>query len=457
MDNHIGLILAAGLGTRMNSDIPKVLHLFDKKPLISRIVEKLIGLGIREIVVVIGHKGETVKSYIEKNFGECDVKFRFVTQKLLKGSGRAVYESIKDIKNSSSVLIISGDVPLVKEKTIKALYKKYISQKLDAAVLSCVVGDVKSYGRIIRDEKNRVMAITEADELKEEQKGINEINSGIYIFKTEKLIKAVSNLKPKGKKKEFYLTDAVENIYKERGFIDALKIYDETEISGPNSKTELFELEKKYYFENIKKNIKRGAVIKDYNTVYISEEAVIGKDSVIYNDSHIYGRSKIGKNVIIGPYVIIEDSVIEDNCVIKPFTYISKSKIRNSTSVGPFSHIRPDSDIGPSAKIGNFSEIKKSRIRKGSKVPHLSYVGDTDMGEGVNIGAGTITCNYDGKNKHKTIISDGAFIGSNTNLVAPVKIGKNSLIGAGSTITEDVPDNSLAIARARQVVKNKKN
>ncbi|MGC9070385.1 MAG: bifunctional UDP-N-acetylglucosamine diphosphorylase/glucosamine-1-phosphate N-acetyltransferase GlmU [Elusimicrobiales bacterium] len=450
------LILAAGLGTRMKSDIPKVLHLFDGIPLVFHIIRKIINLGIKDVIVVVGYKGEMVKDYIEKEFSNSQLDLSFVHQRLLKGSGRAVYDASQEIKKFNSVLVISGDVPLVEEKTLKSMIRIFETGNFDAVVLSCEVKEPKNYGRIIRNFDGRVISITEADELSDSQKDINEINAGIYIFKTASLLDAVSRLRPKGKKKEYYLTDAIENIYKSGGKVDAFKINDEIEVSGANSKSELIELEKRYYLRNARKLADSGVIIKDFSSVYISAGVRIQKDTVIYNNVHIKGSSKLGKNVIIGPYVIIEDSIIEDDCVIKPFCYISKSRIRSSSSVGPYSHIRPESDIGPFAKIGNFSEIKKSRIGEGSKVPHLSYIGDTDMGKRVNIGAGTITCNYDGVKKHKTIIKDRAFIGSNTNLVAPVVIGSDVLIGAGSTITEDVADGKLAIARARQVIKERK-
>ncbi len=454
MSKISALILGAGLGTRMNSEKPKVLHLFDKKPLIVNIIKTLEKLKIKEIVVVVGYKGDEVEKVVIENFPQLNIKF--VRQKLLKGSGRAVVESIDAIKNLSDLLILAGDVPLISKQTLNSLIETYLNKKVDAVVLSCEVKDPKSYGRIVRDEKGRIKAIVEAADLKDNEKNINEINSGIYIFKTSKLINAISNLKPKGLKKEYYLTDAIENIYKSGGKIESLKIKDELEVSGPNSKKELCELEKEYYKRNAEKLIEKGVIIKDTSRVYISKDVEIGIDSVIYPDVYIYGETKIGKNVSIGPNVIIEDCIIEDNCEIKSFTYISKSIIKHSSVVGPFSHIRPESEIGPEAKIGNFCEVKKSKIGRGSKVPHLSYVGDTIMGEKVNIGAGTITCNYDGVKKNVTIIGDRAFVGSNTNLVAPVKIGNDTLIGAGSTITADVPDGKLAIARERQIIKDRK-
>lgn len=450
------LILAAGYGSRMNSDMPKPLFLFDGRPIISHIIERLVKLGRKEVIIVIGYKGEMIREYVEKEFADAKVNFIFLKQKLLRGSGRAVYESINQIKNYDNVLILPADVPVIKESSIKKLYKMFYKNNLDCVVLSCIVEDPGRYGRIIRDKENRIVAIREADELKDGEESINEINAGIYVFKTDVLIKSISRLKPKGSKKEYYLTDAIENIYKSGGRIDGIKIYDDIEARGPNSKVELVELERRYYLSNLKRYIDNGVIIKDRDSIRISSGVIISRDSVISNNVDIRGKSRIGKNVLIGPYVIIEDSIIEDECVINPFSYIIKSRIRKASSIGPFSHIRPQSDIGPMAKVGNFSEVKKSRIGRGSKVPHLSYVGDSLIGEMVNIGAGTITCNYDGKNKNKTIIGDRSFIGSNTNLIAPIKIGRDVVIGAGSTITDDVEDNKLAIARARQIVKERK-
>lgn len=452
-DTHV-LVLAAGLGTRMKSDIPKVLHQFDGKPIISRIVETLKKTGFDEINVVVGHKAEIVEEFLKKQFS--DINFKFIRQKLLKGSGRAVIESLDYLnEGKKNVLILSGDVPLIKTQTLNKLYKIFKKNNLAGALISCIVDDPKEYGRVIKDEKNNVVGIVESSDLSEKEKVLREINAGIYIFKLDFLKKALSKLRPSGPKKEYYLTDVVKYINLDGGRISTLTINDVLEISGPNSKKDLVELERNYYYSNALKHLDNGVVIKDVRRAYISFGVKIKKDAVIYPDVYISGKSIIGKS-IIGPNVVINDSIIEDECEIKPFTIISSSKIRKGSIVGPFSHIRPESDIGPKAKIGNFSEIKKSRIKDGSKIPHLSYVGDAEVGKNVNIGAGTITCNYDGVKKHKTIIKDGAFVGSNTNLVAPIVIGRDVLIGAGSTITEDVEDGKLAIARARQIVKDRK-
>lgn len=452
------IILAAGLGTRMKSELPKVLHKFDNLPMVILSLKSALAISPRDITVVVGHKGETVKSEIISWLEKNNIKFRpsFVFQKLLKGSGRAVYEAFQSKKYNGHVLIMSGDVPLLKTSTLKKLVDKFKKEKSDCCVLSCEVKEVKSYGRIIRNEDGSFQAIREASEASEEELNINEINSGVYIFSAAALKKALCSLKPQGPKKEYYLTDCAEIIKKNSGKISLYKIKDELEIAGVNSKKELSDLYMASCRRKIGELYEKGVNIIDPDSVYISPMSEIGADTVIYPGVFIRGEVKIGKNCSIGPYCVIEDCVISDNCDIKPFSCIYSSRAENSVSIGPFSHLRPQTYLCEKVKVGNFSEVKKSKIGRGSKVPHLSYVGDTVMGEKVNVGAGTITCNYDGVNKNKTVIEDSAFIGSNANLVAPVKVGKGALIAAGSTITEDVPPETLAIARSRQIIKNKR-
>lgn len=451
-------IMAAGLGTRMKSDKPKVLHTIYSKPLIIYVLEKAISLKPDSIVIIVGYQGEKVKEYVEKWLIENKIKIKvdFVFQKVLRGSGRAIYEALEFIKNHNEVLILSGDVPFVKLKTLKALLKKFYSSKADCAILTCEVKNPKAYGRILRDEYGNVKAIVESSDATETELKINEINSGVYFFNVLALEKSISNLQAKGPKKEYYLTDSIENIVKAGGKVVSHLINDENEIKGINSKKELSEAFEYITKQKIDSLIDEGVTVYSPNTSYIAPSVKIGKDTIIYPGCFISGKTVIGKNCKIGPYAIIEDSKILDDVEIKPYCCVYGSLVKQNSVIGPFSHIRPLSKIGPNAKIGNFSEVKKSTIGMGSKVPHLSYIGDTFIGKNVNVGAGTITCNYDGVKKNKTFIGDEAFIGSNTNLVAPIKIGKRVLIGAGSTITENVPDDKLAIARARQVVKEKK-
>lgn len=449
------LVLGAGLGTRMKSNLPKVLHSFDNRPIIYNILDELKGIKGFDIKIVVGHKKELVVDSV-KRWSSNNIDVEFIEQKVLKGSGEAVIESLNSIIKYETVLILSGDVPLIKRSTLLKMIKNFERKKADVVLLTAFLDDPSNYGRIIRDKRGHITAITEESELSDEERSIREINSGIYVFKTKRLYEALKYIKPKGPKKEIFITDVIAEINKSGGLISSVSVKDADEVYGPNSKEALVELEKRYYIKNAKKHLGNGVIIKSTDLTYISEDVKIGMDSVIYPNTYIYGNTVIGENCVIGPNVIIENSVIKDNSNIKAFCVILDSVVRENASVGPFSHLRPQSDIGQFAKIGNFCEIKKSKIGERSKVQHLSYIGDTEMGSDVNIGAGTITCNYDGIKKNKTVISDGAFIGSNTNLVAPVKIGKNSLIGAGSTITDDVSDNALAIARAKQIIKEKK-
>jgi len=452
-------VLAAGFGTRMKSNLPKVLHEIDSKPMIIHILEKAITLNPASIIIVVGYKGEMVKDYVEnwfRNEKKKNIKISFVFQEKLEGSGRAVFEARNFLKNYKNTLVLSGDVPFIEVNTLKRMINRFYSCSCDAVVLTCNVENPSSYGRILKDVNGNIKAIVEASDANIEELKIKEINSGIYFFKTKILIKSISSLKPKGPKKEYYLTDSIENIIKSGGKVINYSIDDDLQIKGINSRIELSEAFKFMVKRKIFELQNNGVSIISPENTFISSSVKIGKDSIIYPGCIISGKTVIGENCKIGAYSIIENSKILDNVNINPFSCIYNSIVKNESVIGPFSHIRPLSNIGPKAKVGNFSEIKKSKIGKGSKVPHLSYIGDTIMGERVNIGAGTITCNYDGIRKNKTLIDDEAFIGSNTNLVAPIKIGKKVLIGAGSTITENVPDNKLAIARARQVVKDKR-
>lgn len=452
------IILAAGLGTRMKSELPKVLHKFDKVPMIIGTLKQALALSPQSVTVVVGYKGDLVKdeiiSWAESN--NISQPLFFVNQKVLKGSGMAVFEAFKSKSYSKTVLIISGDVPLLKSSTLANMLNKFNKDKSDCCILTCDVKEAKSYGRIIRNEKGGFEAIREACEASDNELAVKEINSGVYAFSAAALRKALKKLKPQGPKGEYYLTDCPRFIKEAGGRISLFKIKDELEISGVNSKEELSML----YLASCKRKVDElyavGVNIIDPSSVYFSLETTIGADTIIHPHVITRGKVKIGKNCRVGPYCVLEDCEIGDNSEIKPFSCIYSSKAEKDVSIGPFSHLRPETFLSRKVKVGNFSEIKKSRIGQGSKVPHLSYIGDTKIGQDVNIGAGTITCNYDGINKNKTLIEDGAFIGSNTNLVAPVRVGRQSLIAAGSTITEDVPAGHLALARARQVIKNKR-
>ncbi len=452
------LMLAAGLGTRMKSELPKVLHVLGDLPLAARVIKKVSALNPSKIVIVVGHKAEMVREtlgkYLARNPAGAEVVF--VTQKLLKGSGRAVQEALPEIKNFEHTLVLCGDAPLFKTATLGKMKAAYLRKRPDCLVMTADLDAPGSYGRILRDGAGAVAAIIEASDASPAELALKEVNSGTYFFKTSALIKAVRTLRKKGSKGEYYLTDSLENILSAGGKVRAFKVMDETEITGINSRLDLAGAYKMINKRVLRDLMDNGVTITDPDNTYIEEGVRIGRDTVVQPGMHIKGATVIGRGCRLGPYGVIDGCLIEDGSEIKFSCFLSESRVRAGSSVGPFAHLRPASDIGPDAKVGNFSEIKKSRIGRGSKVSHLSYIGDTEMGEKVNIGAGTITCNYDGVRKHKTVIGAGAFIGSNTNLVAPVTVGAGALVGAGSTITEDVPPKTLALARARQTVKQLK-
>ncbi len=457
-DSLCVLILAAGLGTRMRSELPKVLHVLGDLPLAVRVIKKISSLKPSKIVIVVGHKAEMVREtlgkYLQKNPAGAEAVF--VTQKLLKGSGRAVQEALPEIKKFRHTLVLCGDAPLFKTETLKKMRADYLRKKPDCLVMTADLAAPGSYGRIKRDRTGAVEAIVEASDASPEELALNEVNSGTYFFKTSALEKALRTLRKKGPKGEYYLTDTLESILSSGGEVRAFKASDETEITGINSRRDLAGAYKMINQRVLQDLMDDGVTIVDPGNTYIEEGVKIGRDTVVQPGMHIKGSTVIGKNCRLGPYGVIDSCLIEDGSEIKFSCFLAECRVRRGSSVGPFAHLRPASDIGPGAKVGNFTEIKKSRIGRGSKVSHLSYIGDTAMGEEVNIGAGTITCNYDGVNKHKTVIGSGAFIGSNTNLVAPVSVGAGALVGAGSTITEDVPPQTLALARARQTIKHLK-
>ncbi|OGS43511.1 MAG: UDP-N-acetylglucosamine diphosphorylase/glucosamine-1-phosphate N-acetyltransferase [Elusimicrobia bacterium RIFOXYD2_FULL_34_15] len=467
MKNTVALILAAGEGTRFKSETPKVLHCVLGKTIIDRVLEKVRD-NFSKIIIVVGHKSELVKKSIENK------KVVFVEQKKRLGSGDAVKQAENILRDfNGDVLVLSGDVPLLKKDTIKNLISFHKREKAVGTILTSEFENPFGYGRIIRDGDS-VKSIIEEKDASAEERIITEINTGIYVFSSQELFKAIKKIKSNNAKKEYYLTDVISILNSENKKVCAYKIgtFDSAmhrsvstlsevervgsseEVMGINNRYELSIAEGILRKKVIKNLMLSGVTIVDPSTVYIEESVVIEKDTVIMPSTIIKGKTKIKSNCIIGPFSFIEESLIGRDVEIKA-SYVEGSEIADGAKIGPFAHLRKESKIASKVKIGNFTEIKKSYISENTKVSHLSYIGDSYLGKNVNIGAGTITCNYDGKLKHKTEIGDNAFIGSNTNFVAPVKIGKGALIAAGSTITEDVPDRALAIARARQVNKKR--
>ncbi|MDD2773794.1 MAG: bifunctional UDP-N-acetylglucosamine diphosphorylase/glucosamine-1-phosphate N-acetyltransferase GlmU [Elusimicrobiales bacterium] len=450
------LILAAGLGTRMKSALPKVLHPAAGRPLLGHVMRAADALGPAGICVVAGHKAALVREAVCSAAAKWGIKsaFEIIEQRELTGSGRAVIEAREFVAKHKKVLVLCGDAPLVRAGTLAKMAETF-AQGAAAVVLTAEVPDACGYGRIVRGAGAEIERIVE-----EANAGLyrsmREINSGVYLFDSTALLSALAHLKPNPPKNEYYLTDAVEHIRAAGGKTLACLAEDYTEVLGINSRKQLAEAEKTLRRRKLDELMDSGVTITDPETVYIDDTVSIAADTMIYPGTHIYGATAIASGCAIGPNVLIRDCEIGGGCNVLLGSLISESVIAEGCNIGPYSHIRPQCAVEAGARIGNFSELKKSKIGAGSKVPHLSYIGDTDMGPGVNIGAGTITCNYDGAHKHKTVIGEKVFVGSNVNLVAPVNVGAGAKIGAGSTITDDVPAGALAIARARQITKERK-
>jgi len=441
------VILAAGIGIRMKSAIPKVLHPVLGRPMLGYVLDAVSGLSPERSVVVVGHGAEDVKEV----FGTEDVSYAYQKEQL--GTGHAANCARSELaKFKGTVLIINGDFPLVTSKSLKKLIRIHQTSGSELSVLTANVDDPSGYGRVVRDSNGDVDRIVEEKDAALEQRRISEINSGTYLVDSTVLWPLLKALKTKNKQGEYYLTDILEIARRRSLKVAGIVVPDSSEILGVNDRAQLSQIEHIMKTRVNGSLMKSGVTIIDPDATYISPDAHIGRDSIIYPGTHIYGRTNIGRNSTIGPHVWIEDAEIGSGVTVKASCYITNASISDEVTVGPFAHLRPDARILRGAKIGNFVEIKKSTVGTGSKVPHLSYVGDAVLGKGVNIGAGTITCNYDGFNKHETLISDDVFIGSDTMLVAPVKVGRGAVTGAGSTITKDVPEGALAISRARQTV-----
>ncbi|PMP72539.1 MAG: UDP-N-acetylglucosamine diphosphorylase/glucosamine-1-phosphate N-acetyltransferase [Thermodesulfovibrio aggregans] len=434
------VILAAGMGTRMKSTLPKVLHRIFDKPIIDYVIECAQSLKPASILVVVNPSLTEVIQHLNSK------AIKIVFQNEPKGTANALYSALPYIKNEK-ILILNGDTPLIKKDTLLNFLKIFDEKAQDLAILSFYPGREHSYGRILRNSKGDVEKIVEITDYTGSESG--EANSGVYLVKKE-VLELVKEIKINPRKGEFYLTDIVEIAISKGYKVDAYALAQEDELIGINNREELA-LAMKYLRDRVVKEwMNEGVTFYDPGSVWISPSVKIGQDTIIYPDVFLEGDTTIGRNCVIYQGTRIRDSIIEDNVLIKDCTVIESSHVKAGSKIGPFAHLRPESVIGKECRIGNFVEVKKSVIGDRTKAAHLSYLGDSEIGENVNIGAGTITCNYDGKRKHKTIIEDNVFIGSDTQLVAPVKVGKGAYIGAGSTITKNVPEDSLAISRTPQ-------
>jgi len=435
------IILAAGQGTRMKSKKAKVLHELGDKTLLQHVVDAIQPLST-SINIVIGNDSELIKNSINSR------SISWVLQKMQLGTGHAIQQAISNINVELTCVILYGDVPLITTNTIKSLIDK--SEKNGFSLLSVLLDDPNGYGRIIRDKKELIKAIVEDKDADVNERKINEINTGIMAIQGSLLKKYIAQLEPNNSQGEFYLTDIVKIAVKDNVTISSLVCDNVSEVMGINDKNQLAEAERIYQQQQAKELMSKGLTIKDPNRFDCRGSLIFGKDCSVDINVVLEGENELGENVLIAPNCIIKNAKIGDHAEIKANTIIEDAVIGSHTTIGPFARIRPETEVGNSARIGNFVEIKKSSIDEGSKVPHLSYVGDSTIGKNVNIGAGVITCNYDGVNKHQTIIEDGVFVGSDTQLIAPVTVGENATIGAGSTITQDVPSEKLTLSRKKQ-------
>ena len=436
------IILAAGKGTRMRSKLPKVLHKVGGKAMLQHVVDAAKGAGSEREVVVIGSGAQLVEQTISG--------VEFVMQEEQLGTGHAVLSAKKNFeKSTGTVLILCGDTPLLTNELLKKFTAAHEDSKCAATVLTAKMPDATGYGRIIRDLDGSLEKIVEEKDANEFEKKINEVNAGVYCFDVQKLFSALEKIGNNNSQGEYYLPDAL-TILKDAGEkIGAFRANYADETLGINSRVQLAAADKIFRMKKNNELMEAGVTIIDPNTTFIDYDVKIGQDTIIYPNTYIEGNTTIGEDCAIGPNIRFTDMKV-GNKVTAQFSYCHEAEICDGVTLGPYVHLRPGTTIGENVKIGNFVEVKNSNIGEGSKLPHLQYIGDTDMGSGVNVGCGTVTCNYDGKQKFRTTIGDNAFIGCNTNLVAPVNVKEGAYIAAGSTITKDVPKDNLAIARARQ-------
>ncbi len=446
MIQKFAVVLAAGQGTRMKSKLYKVLHPVCGKPMVQHIVDRLKALEIDEIVVVVGHGAGQVKEQLGES-----VQYAFQEKQL--GTAHAVMMSTEMLQGKQGItVVVTGDTPLIKEETLKRLMEQHIQSGASATILTTVLDDPTGYGRIIRQQDGSVQRIVEHKDASEEERHVQEINTGIFCFDNQKLFTALGQVNNNNVQGEYYLPDVIEILKGQDEVISAYLTADAEDGMGVNDRVQLSQAEQILRKRINEQHMRGGVTIIDPNSTYIEADVVIGADTVLQPGTFLRGKTVIGEDCVIGPQADLKDITVENGVTIQ-YSVISQSQIRKEATIGPFAYIRPNSEVGEKAKVGDFVELKNTRLGNGSKVSHLSYLGDAQIGDDVNVGCGTITVNYDGVHKHKTIIGDHSFIGCNSNLIAPVTVGESAYVAAGSTVTKDVPDGALAIAREKQLNK----
>ncbi|MBL5827241.1 bifunctional UDP-N-acetylglucosamine diphosphorylase/glucosamine-1-phosphate N-acetyltransferase GlmU [Serratia fonticola] len=436
------VILAAGKGTRMYSDLPKVLHPLAGKPMVQHVIDAAMKLGAKNVHLVYGHGGELLKSTLHND------ALNWVLQAEQLGTGHAMQQAAPHFADDEDVLMLYGDVPLIAVETLTRL----LAAKPQGGIglLTVKLQDPSGYGRIVR-ENGTVVGIVEHKDANDQQRQINEINTGILVANGRDLKRWLGKLNNNNAQGEFYITDIIALAHAEGNKIEAVHPARLSEVEGVNNRLQLSQLERVYQAEQAEKLLLAGVMLLDPARFDLRGVLEHGRDISIDANVIIEGMVKLGNRVKIGAGCILRDCVIGDDCEISPYSVLEDAQLEAACTVGPFARLRPGAELAEGAHVGNFVEIKKARLGKGSKAGHLSYLGDAEIGDDVNIGAGTITCNYDGANKHKTIIGDGVFVGSDTQLVAPVTVGKGVTIAAGTTVTRDIADNELVLSRVKQV------
>jgi len=443
MTNTYAIVLAAGQGTRMQSELYKVLHPVCGKSMVAHVIDNIRILGADRIVTIVGHGAEMV----EETLGE---KSDYVLQDKQLGTAHAVQQAERLIGNlSGTTLVVCGDTPLIRPETMQALIEHHNKLGAKATILTAIADDPTGYGRIIRGDDGQVLRNVEQKDATLEEQKVIEINTGTYCFDNRALFASLQKVKNDNSQGEYYLPDVIGILRSEEALVSAYVTEDFSETLGINDRVVLSKAEAVMRGRIAEKHMRNGVTITNPENTYISADAVIGKDTTLQPGTMIEGNTVIGEKCVIGPNSQIVDSLIGEGSTVHSSVILS-SEVGKNTAIGPFAHIRPDSSLGNNVKVGNFVEVKKSTLGEGSKAAHLSYIGDANIGSGVNLGCGTIIVNYDGKEKHVTTIEDDAFIGCNSNLIAPVSIGKGAYVAAGSTISKNVPKDALAIARARQ-------
>jgi bifunctional UDP-N-acetylglucosamine pyrophosphorylase/glucosamine-1-phosphate N-acetyltransferase len=442
-------IMAAGKGTRLKSKRPKVLHEVGGKPLLAHVIRAASEVvPAQNIYVIIGHEAEQVRAAV------AHTGVNFIVQAEQRGTGHAIQTARTALSQFANFLVLSGDVPLIRAETIRHLRDFHLEGDATMTILTAKPPDPSGYGRVLREgSTDRVSAIVEQKSLRPEQSNVGEINSGFYAFKSKPLFANIDRLTTDNPHGEYYLTDMASLLVAGNENVMALRAEDPDEVLGANTIAELVSLDANLRMRKARELMSQGVTVLRHDTSVIDDEVRIGPDTIIEPFVQLLGNTTVGENCRIRSYSVISNSQLANNVNIRPGCIIDQSSILSGAIIGPYSHLRPGSEIGEGAHLGNFVETKKTRLGRGSKANHLTYLGDAEIGAGVNIGAGTITCNYDGIGKYKTIIEDGVFVGSDAALVAPVKLGAGSYIGAASCITQDVPADSLALGRAQQVVK----